>query len=88
MATWNSGNSSYQSGNKTLFEVYMLATPDGVEVSNTNPLPVTLGNATIEITGSNVNVTIPNTVTVNSTPENPVHVHLTEVGNSGFLNVL
>ena len=87
MATWNSGNSSYQSGNKTLFEVQMLATPDGIEVSNTNPLPVTLGNATIEITGSNVNVTIPNTVTVNSTPENPVHVHLTEVGNSGLLNV-
>ena len=87
MATWNSGNSSYQSGNKTLFEVQMLATPDGVEVSNTNPLPVTLGNATIEITGSNVNVTIPNTVTVNSTPENPVHVHITEVGNSGLLNV-
>jgi len=87
MATWNSGNSSYQSGNKTLFEVQMLATPDGVEVSNTNPLPVTLGNATIEITGSNVNVTIPNTVVVNSTPENPVHVHLTEVGNSGLLTV-
>lgn len=87
MATWNSGNSSYQSGNKTLFEVQMLATPDGVEVSNTNPLPVTLGNATIEITGSNVNVTIPNTVVVNSTPENPVHVHISEVGNSGLLNV-
>ena len=87
MATWNSGNSSYQSGNKTLFEVQMLATPDGVEVSNTNPLPVTLGNATIEITGSNVNVTIPNTVVVNSSPENPVHVHISEVGNSGLLNV-
>lgn len=30
-------------------------------------------------------VTIPGTVTVDSTPENPVHVHLDEVGTSGIL---
>ena len=41
MATWNSANGSYQSGNKTLFEVQGLATPNGMIVSNTNPLPVT-----------------------------------------------
>ena len=32
MATWNSANASYQTGNKTLFEVQMLATPDGTEI--------------------------------------------------------
>nr|NDG05948.1 hypothetical protein [Oxalobacteraceae bacterium] len=33
------------------------------------------------------NVQIPGTVTVDSTPENPVHVHLDEIGTSGILNV-
>lgn len=32
-------------------------------------------------------VNIPGNVTVDSTPENPVHTHLTEVGTSGTLNV-
>jgi len=32
-------------------------------------------------------VNIPGTVTVDSTPEDPVHVHLTEVGTSGILAV-
>ena len=41
MATYNSANTTYQSGNKTLFEVQMLATPNGQVVSNTNPFPVT-----------------------------------------------
>jgi|688.fasta_scaffold18652_11 hypothetical protein len=38
----------------------------------------------IIITG---NVEIPGTVTVNSSPEDPVHVHLDEVGTSGILDV-
>lgn len=33
------------------------------------------------------NVNIPGTVTVDSSPENPVHVHLDEIGTSGILNV-
>lgn len=32
-------------------------------------------------------VTIPGTVTVDSSPEDPVHVHLDEIGTSGILNV-
>lgn len=32
-------------------------------------------------------INIPGTVTVDSTPENPVHNHITEVGTSGILNV-
>jgi hypothetical protein len=38
----------------------------------------------IIITG---NVNIPGTVTVNSSPEDPVHVHLDEIGTSGILDV-
>lgn len=51
-------------------------------VSSSNPLPVTLGSENITITG---NVNFVDTVNVASSPENPVHVHLTEVGTSGNL---
>lgn len=33
------------------------------------------------------NVNIPGTVTVSSTPEDPIHTHITEVGTSGILEV-
>jgi hypothetical protein len=45
-----------------------------------NPLPVTLGSANITIIG---NTNIIDTVTVASTPQNPVHVHVSEIGLSG-----
>jgi hypothetical protein len=45
-----------------------------------NPLPVTLGSSNITIVG---NTNIIDTVTVASTPQNPVHVHVTEIGSSG-----
>jgi len=67
------------------FEVMMLANgPAGYLVSNTNPLPVSLGSDTINIVG---NIAIPSTVNVASSPENPVHSHITEVGNSGILTI-
>jgi len=47
-------------------------------------LRVTLGSDNITITGD---VNLVDTVSVNSTPEDPVHVHLTEVGTSGLLAV-
>jgi hypothetical protein len=50
------------------------------KVTPQNPLPVTLGGANISIYG---NTNIIDTVTVSSTPETPVHVHLTEIGTSG-----
>ena len=84
MATFNSGNSTFQSGNKTLFETQMLATPNGHVVSNTNPLPVTLGSDNITITGS---VNIGTTVTIQSSPEDPVDMHIRQVGTSGILDV-
>lgn len=48
----------------------------------TNRFPVTLGSESVIITG-NVNI-IP-TVNVASSPQNPVHTHITEVGNSGII---
>lgn len=56
----------------------------GVPVSQSNPFPVTLGSNNITIVG---NTFIVDEVTVSSTPERPVHVHLTEVGISGNLQV-
>jgi len=55
---------------------------NNIVVSNTNPLPVTLGSENITING---NVEIGATVNVASSPENPVHVHITEIGSSGNL---
>jgi hypothetical protein len=47
MAQWNSGNTSYQGNGKTLFEVNMLATRDGIEVKDSNPLPVKVTSGSI-----------------------------------------
>ena len=47
-------------------------------------LRVSLGSDNITITGD---VNLVDTVTVNSTPEDPVHTHITEVGTSGILAV-
>ena len=47
-------------------------------------LRVTLGSDNITITGD---VNLVDTVTVTSTPEAPVHTHITEVGTSGILAV-
>jgi hypothetical protein len=47
-------------------------------------LPVSLGSDSITITGD---VNVGTTVNVSSTPESPVHIHLTEVGTGGLLNV-
>ena len=54
----------------------------GSIVTLLNPLPVTLGSTNITIIG---NTNIIDTVTVLSTPENPVHTHITEIGTSGNL---
>lgn len=54
-------------------------------VSFSNPFPVSLGSSNITITG---NVNVGTTVSVTSSPENPVHTHITEVGSSGVLQDL
>ena len=66
MAQYNKNTHQYLNDSKSLFEVQLLATPDGVVVSNTNPLPVNIGNTSITISG-NVNVTtVTNTNIFNS----------------------
>ena len=55
---------------------------NGSAITTVNPLPVTLGSANINIIG---NITVPTVVNVASSPENPVHTHITEVGTSGNL---
>ena len=54
----------------------------GSPVTFNNPFPVSLGSSNITITGD---VNVGTTVSVTSTPENPVHNHLTEVGTSNIL---
>ena len=75
MAQFNTGNNSFQGGNKTLFEVNQLATANGNIVSNTNPLPVTLGSDTITITG-NVNVGTAVEITNDEGSSIPTHTHI------------
>lgn len=55
---------------------------NGSAITEVNPLPVTLGSSNINIIG---NISIPTTVNVASSPEDPVHVHITEIGTSGNL---
>jgi hypothetical protein len=77
-----------------------MATPDPSQVApwylrnitQALALDETTGNVYVRtgFTGNIViegNVNIPGTVTVDSTPENPVHVHVDEIGTSGILNV-
>jgi hypothetical protein len=85
MAQYNANTSLFLGQAKTLFEVNMLATESGDLVTGTNRLPVDIGNTTINISG-NVNVVSPEVVTVNSSPLDPVHVHITEIGNTDLTN--
>jgi hypothetical protein len=84
MAQWNKVNQDFLNQERSLFEVPMIATKDGNPVSFENPFPVSLGSSNITINGD---VSIGATVDVSSTPENPVHTHITEVGISSILTV-
>ena len=54
----------------------------GSPVTFNNPFPVSLGSSNITITGD---VNVGTTVSVTSTPQDPVHTHITEVGTSGII---
>jgi hypothetical protein len=84
MAQWNKNTQDFLNQERTLFEVFNVATKDGEQVSYSNPFPVSLGSSTITIVGD---ITIPTTVSVASSPANPIHNHITEVGTSDILNV-
>ena len=85
MAQWRADTQAFDQLISRRYEVMMLANnANGDIVSVTNPLPVTLGSENITITG---NVNFVDTVNVSSTPQNPVHTHITEVGTSDILTV-
>jgi hypothetical protein len=84
MAQFRTDKQKFLNNGNTIFEVVMLSTNTGSPISTSNRLPVTLGSDTITISG---NVIVGSVVTVNSSPSNPVHTHITEVGTSGILNV-
>ena len=82
MAQWNIQTQDYLNQERSLFEVVGVASSDGQVISYQNPFPVSLGSSNITINGD---ITIPGIVTVTSTPENPIHSHLVEVGTSSTL---
>jgi hypothetical protein len=64
---------------------YLRNITEALYLDGSNNVTIRTGfNGNIVISG---NVNIPGTVTVDSTPENPVHVHLDEIGTSGILTV-
>jgi hypothetical protein len=85
MTQYSTQTDNFLNTNRNIYEVVYLANGvNGDIVSTGNPLPVTLGSENITITG---NVNFVDTVNVASSPENPVHIHTTEVGTSGLLTV-
>jgi hypothetical protein len=82
MAQFNKNDQDFLNQERTLFEVNMIANKNGEVVTIDNPFPVSLGSSNITINGS---ITIPGIVTVTSTPDNPIHNHIVEVGTGGTL---
>jgi len=82
MAQFNKNEQDFLNQERTLFEVNMIANKNGQIVTYENPFPVSLGSSNITING---NITIPGIVTVTSSPNNPIHNHIVEVGTGGTL---
>lgn len=82
MAQFNKVSQDFLDQERSLFEVNMIANKNGQVVTVDNPFPVSLGSSNITINGD---ITIPGIVTVTSSPQNPVHNHITEVGISSIL---
>ncbi len=66
MAQWNKNNQDYLNQERSLFEVYNVATSDGEQVTETNRFPVSIGNTTVSI-GNTVSVS--GTVNIGTIPE-------------------
>ena len=72
-------NNTHVTGNVNIYN------SNGQAITTDYRLPVDIGNTSINISG-NVNINTPNVITVNSTPENPVHVHITEIGTTNLMS--
>ena len=84
MAQWNKSTGDFLDQQRSLFEVVGVASSDGQIISPQNPFPVSLGSSNITINGD---ITIPGIVSVTSSPDNPIHNHIVEVGTGGTLTV-
>jgi len=75
MAQWNKNEQDYLNQERSLFEVFNVATIDGQQVTFDNPFPVSLGSSTITINGD---VVIPGTIEISNDEGNPIptHTHL------------
>ena len=75
MAQWNKNEQDYLNQERTLFEVFNVATSDGEQVTFDNPFPVSLGSSTITINGD---VIIPGSIEISNDEGNPIptHTHL------------
>jgi hypothetical protein len=75
MAQYRKDSQEYLASGTTIFEVNMLASTDGEPISNTNPLPVSIGGESITITGD---VNIPGSIEISNDEGSaiPTHTHL------------
>ena len=75
MAQWNKNQQDYLNQERTLFEVFNVATIDGQQVTFDNPFPVSIGSSSITINGE---VVIPGTIEISNDEGNPIptHTHL------------
>jgi hypothetical protein len=85
MAQFRRDTQKFLADGNTIFEVVMVTDSNGHFYTVDNRFPVDIGNTSINISG-NVNVNFPQVMTVNSSPSNPVHVHLTEIGNNVIID--
>ena len=69
MAIWNKVNQDYLNQERSLFEVFNVATKDGEQVSVDNPFPVSLGSSSITINGD---VVIPGSVEISNDEGSPI----------------
>ena len=74
MAQYLKPRSKYLGNNDDVFEVVMIADENGVVVDSDNPLPVSIGGQSVQITGP---VSIPGEVEVNNDSGNPLSVDVT-----------
>ena len=75
MAQWNIQTQDYLNQERSLFEVFNVATIDGQQVTFDNPFPVSIGSSNITINGE---VVIPGTIEISNDEGNPLptHTHL------------
>jgi hypothetical protein len=83
MAIWNKNTQDFLNQERSLFEVFNVATSDGEQVTVDNPFPVSLGSSSITISGE---VVIPGTIEISNDEGNPIptHAHLYDENDNEY----